>query len=142
MDLGVSPLPVDLWNVEVSGKLRSNLWRSITYGQNLLFKALSCLAEFLPLTILGNAILLFLMACAQGQMSHGLAVENFASALDLTDGLEAVSFGNKGTMFRSSTNQILSGKKRNIRFAESSLGNKGKDWELPIFSRFHFHKLF
>jgi hypothetical protein len=29
------PSPLDLWNHRVRGKLENNLWRSMSYGQNL-----------------------------------------------------------------------------------------------------------
>ncbi len=36
-----TPLPPVLWNQRLSVKLRNDLWRSMTYGQNLDFMALT-----------------------------------------------------------------------------------------------------
>jgi hypothetical protein len=45
--MGIPPSPPIFWNVRISKRSTSNLWQSIAYGQNLVYKGLSPLAQYL-----------------------------------------------------------------------------------------------
>ena len=67
----VYPLPpVVYWNLRVSENLQSNLWRSISWGQNLDFKDLSSNSESPPYAASALAMICLAACGKQGQMSQ------------------------------------------------------------------------
>lgn len=113
----VYPLPpVVYWNLRVSGNLQSNLWRSISCGQNLDFKQLRPDCESPPYAASALAMICLAACGKQGQMSQRRVWK--------TAGSEGVHEDKRDRIFHELTRSL------NLRVADNPLGKSIKQIDL------------